>query len=273
MWRAALVRTQHFVVPASAARPGWRGDSSRLAHRLLNRRLDCYVCVSKAVAEAAKERRDSEGAALAVIPPGVRLATAEQAERARIERAQDAEPVVVTCGRLERERRIDVLLDAFDLVRCELPDCRLVVAGAGKAEAELKSRARELGLDGAVEWTGWLPEIDPVLARGHVYVNTWPAEGFGMATVEAMGYELPVIVTDSGASPELVEDEISGRVVEALKPQVLARVICELLGDRGHCAAIGAVARERASFRYSFRSTAISMLDLYEQLPRIRRDR
>jgi glycosyltransferase involved in cell wall biosynthesis len=271
--RAALVRTQHFVRPASAARPGWRGDSSLLAHRLINSRLDGYVCVSIAAAEAARERRDTADAALVVIPPGVRLASAEQAEKARTERVQAAQPVVVTAGRLERERRIDVLLESIPLVRRGFPDCRFVIAGAGNAEAELKSRARELGLESTIEWTGWLPEIAPVLAKAHVYVNTWPAEGFGMATAEAMGYALPVIVTDTGASPELVEDKISGRVVEALNPRVLAGTICDLLGDRTRAAAIGAAARERASRRYSFQSSAVSMLDFYEQLPRISRER
>jgi glycosyltransferase involved in cell wall biosynthesis len=271
--RTALVRTQHFVRPASAARPGWRGDSSLLAHRLINSRLDGYVCVSRAAAEAARERRDTGGAALVVIPPGVRLASAEQAEHARTKRTQAVQPLVVTAGRLERERRIDILLDAIPLVRRGFPDCRFLIAGAGKAEEELKSRARELGLESAIEWTGWLPEIAPVLAQGHVYVNTWPAEGFGMATAEAMGFAVPVIVTDTGASPELIEDKISGRVVEALNPRVLANTICELLGDPCCAAAIGAKARELACRRYSFRSTALSTLDFYEQLPRVRRER
>ncbi len=94
-----------------------------------------------------------------------------------------------------------------------------------------------------------------------------------MATAEAMGYALPVIVTDTGASPELVEDTISGSVVDALNPPALAGMICDLLGDPIRAAAIGTAARERAVERYSFRSTAVSMLDFYEQLPRIRRER
>jgi glycosyltransferase involved in cell wall biosynthesis len=271
--RTTLVRTQHFIRPASAARPGWRGDSSLLAHRLINRRLDGYVCVSNAAAEAAKQRRDTAGPALVLIPPGVRLASTEQAEQASIERAHAVRPVVVTCGRLERERRIDVLLDAIPLVRRGFPDCRFVIAGAGKAEVELKSRAHQLGLDGAIDWTGWLAEIGPLLSKAHVYVNTLPTEGFGMATAEAMGYGLPVIVTDTGASPELVEDKLSGRVVKALDPRDLARAIGELLEDPIRAAVIGAAARERAILRYSFRSTAVSMLDFYEQLPSIRRNR
>ncbi len=271
--RAVYVRTQHFVRPASEARPGWRGNSSLLAHRLINSRLDGYVCVSAAAARAARERRDTANVPLTVIPPGVRLASAEQAEEAATKRAEAAHPVVVTAGRLERERRIDVLVDAIPLIRRRFPDCRFVIAGAGKAEGELKSRARELGIDTAIDWTGWLPETATVLTQGHVYVNTWPAEGFGMATAEAMGYALPVIVVDSGASPELVEDRISGRIVEALNPPALAETVCHLLADRPLAAAIGSAARERASRRYSFRSTAVSMLDFYEQLLRDKRER
>lgn len=269
---AALVRTQHFVSPASATRPGVRGLVSRLVHRRLNRRLDGYVCVSEAAARAARDRRDASGATVAVIPPGVHLASSGQVAQATIGR-RSASPVVASAGRLELERRFDVLLEAIPSVLQTFSDCRFVIAGRGKAAAELRARAAALSANGTVEWTGWLPDISPVLTQAHVYVNTWPAEGFGMATAEAMGYGLPVIVTDSGASPELIEDGISGRIVPALSPGALAATICELLGDRPRAAAMGVAARERALARYSARATGVSMLAFYRQLPSIAGDR
>lgn len=271
--QAALVRTQHFVSPASATRTGVLGLASRLVHRRLNRRLDGYVCVSEAAARAARNRRDASGAQVAVIPPGVHLASAEQVAQATTGRARSASPIVASAGRLELERRFDVLLEAIPIVLQTFPDCRFVIAGRGKAAAELRARAAAVRADAAVEWTGWLPDISPVLSQAHVYVNTWPDEGFGMATAEAMGYGLPVIVADSGASPELIEDKISGRVVPALSTAALAATICELLGDRPRAAAIGVAARERALARYSARATGVSMLAFYRQLPSIAGDR
>jgi glycosyltransferase involved in cell wall biosynthesis len=270
---AALVRTQHFVTPASSHRAGLLGLASRFAHRLLNRRLDGYVCVSEAAERAARSRHDAPRAKLAVIPPGIQLATEPQLASARTARARAGYPLVVSAGRVEQERRFDVLLEAIPAVLRRYPECQFRIAGTGQAEPELHARARELGVAAAVDWTGWLAEIGPVLAEGQVYVNTWPAEGFGMATAEAMGYGLPVIVTDTGASPELVEDQVSGRIVRALDPAALAGAITDLLDDPGRATAIGSAARERSAERYSFRSTAASMLAFYEQIPRIQQAR
>ena len=264
--RAALVRTQHFVRPASAERDGWRGRSSLKLHRLLNRRLDGYIAVSQAAAGAAVIRRDVAGTPIAVIAPGIRLAGLEQLGTASTARARSRHLVIVTAGRLEEERRIDVLLDAMPRLLAAVPDCRLVIAGAGNAERRLNARARELGIADGITWTGWLPDISPVLAMGHVYVNTWPWEGFGIATAEAMGFGLPVIATNAGASPELVEDGISGRLVPPLDPVALATALGELLADREQAARMGARGRLRAEQGLSVAATAAATLRFYERL-------
>ncbi|MGB9184641.1 MAG: glycosyltransferase family 4 protein [Solirubrobacteraceae bacterium] len=267
--RALFVRTQHFVRPASVEREGWRRSSSVMLHRSLNRRLDGYIAVSQAVADAARKRRDTDGVPTAVIPPGIRLAADHVVAMSRAGREQSRFPIVTSVGRLEAERRFDVLIEAIPRVLRAVPDCRFVIAGSGSAEADLKRRARELGAADAVTWTGWLPEIAPVLRESHVYVNTWPWEGFGMATAEAMGFALPVIAASSGASIELVKDGVTGRLVPPEDPVALAVTICELVRDLPQAAAMGAAGRARAVSAYSVRQTAVSTLAFYQRLPRL----
>src|SRR5205085_8506216 len=122
-------------------------------------------------------------------------------------------PLVASVGRLEPERRFDVLLDAIAHVRSAAPNCHFVIAGSGSLEAELKRRASVLGVEDVITWTGWVRDVHTVFMRSHLYVNTLPYEGFGMATAEAMGFALPVIATSSGASTELVEHGITGYLV------------------------------------------------------------
>ena len=154
-----------------------------------------------------------------------------------------------------------------------MPECRFVIAGAGSAEEDLKSRTRQLGIEDAVEWTGWLPEIASLLGASHIYVNTWPWEGFGMATAEAMGAALPVVAVDSGASPELVAPGVTGLLVPPADSAALAAALCDLLADRERMALMGAAGRERSVARYSMRATAESTLDFYRRLPRVARER
>jgi glycosyltransferase involved in cell wall biosynthesis len=266
---AALVRTQHFVRPASVERTGLSGRLSVGLHRLINRRLDGYICVSGAAAQAARARRDVTRVACTVIPPGVAIPSSPEVESAVAARSVAPHPVVLSAGRLEPERRFDVLLDAIPTVLRVIPDCEFLIAGAGSAEADLKARALSLGVESSVTWAGWLPDLGPAMAGAHVYVNTWPWEGFGMATAEAMGFALPVIATGSGASPELVEDGVSGRLVEPADAAALATALIELLTDRDGSAALGLEGRERAVSRYSLRATAESTLALYSRIARV----
>lgn len=264
--KACLVRSQHFVRPASVERGGWRGSSSQALHRALNRQVDGYVGVSQAVADAARSRGETATALMAIIPPGVRLPSEGAVADARIARQQASSPVVASLGRLEPERRFDVLLDAIPKVLAAVPHCRFVIAGSGRAEPDLKSQARDLGLINAIDWTGWVPESDRVLNQSHVYVNTWPWEGFGMATAEAMGFGLPVVAVNSGASVELVEPGVTGSLTPGGDPDALAAAIIDLITDLPHAERMGDAARERALDLYGTRRTAEAMLAFYTSL-------
>jgi glycosyltransferase involved in cell wall biosynthesis len=271
--KAALVRSQHFVRPASVERRGVMRALSVSSHRLLNRRLDGYIAVSDAAAAAAVARRDAPGARTATIGPGVDIAKPEQVAAARAARARSPAPCVASAGRFEPERRFDILLDAVPAVLDALPACRFVIAGSGSAEIALRQQAVQLGIADAITWSGWLEDITSVLAAAHVYVNTWPWEGFGMATAEAMGYALPVIGVNSGATPELVDDGVTGRLVPPVNPAALATALIDLLSDRRTADALGMAGRDRAVRQYSAQATGEAMLAYYRELVSLRAGR
>lgn len=266
MTGTTLVRTQHFTQPASEIRPGWRGRMSRALHRSVNRRVAGYVAVSRAAADAARGRHELGTALVAVIPPGIDLPADEVVADSRSWREGAGTLVVVSMGRLEPERRIDVLLAAIPMVRAEVPDCRFVIAGAGSAEQELRLSARRLGVEDAIEWKGWVDQPMRVLAEAHVYVNTWPREGFGMAMAEATAMGIPVVAPNAGASPEIVDHGATGLLFSPNHPDALATELLKLLTDRGRAAAIGTTARERALCRYGVATTAQETLALYRRL-------
>lgn len=264
--RTHVFRTQHFVSPASTERTGWRRSASLAAHRTINRRLDGYIAVSGIAAELALRRGEVDRGRLRVISPGVALASSAQADAARRRRATHVgEYAVAFVGRLEKEKRVDVLVHAFSLLRARVPTVRLVVAGAGSEQQRLKKLAEDLGVADAVTWTGWVSEPDSVLAGADIYVNPWPREGFGMAMAEAMSYELPVVAPDAGASPELVENGVTGFLVRPEDPISLASAVLRLVEDRELGLWMGRNARQRALERYGIERTARTTLDLYEQ--------
>lgn len=263
---ALVVRSQHFVRPASVERTGWRGPASLALHRTLNRGVDGYVAVSRSVADAALERRDTRGAEVVVIPPGIELPADSIVEAACARRAARPDPVVAVIGRLEAEKGVATLVRALPRLLALVPSCRFVVAGTGAVGPELRRLAGELGVDHAITWLGEVAGAASVLEGAHVYVNSSPAEGFGLATVEAMALAVPVVAIGAGASAEIVEHEFTGLLVPPDDPTAMADAIATLAVERERAEQMGRNGRARAQSLYGVEHAAELALDFYSRL-------
>jgi glycosyltransferase involved in cell wall biosynthesis len=174
-------------------------------------------------------------------------------------------PVVVSLGRVVRDKGFDVLVDAFAIVRAARPDARLVIAGDGAEHVEIEAQARRLGLDGAVELPGWVDpdDVPALLARASVVVvpSRW-REAFGLVALQAALAARPVVGTRVGGLVEIVEDGSTGILVPNEDAGGMSAAILALLDDPERARAIGDHARERALERFSWPSH----LDAYDEL-------
>src|SRR4051794_8082140 len=121
-------------------------------------------------------------------------------------------PLIAYTGRLEYEKGVHTLLRAMPRLRRRLPGVRLVVAGTGTHEAELRALARSLRLGRAVTFTGFLDQdVLAVLATAaDVAVVPSIYEPFGMVALEAAAAGTPLVVADTGGLREFVEHGITG---------------------------------------------------------------
>jgi glycosyltransferase involved in cell wall biosynthesis len=158
--------------------------------------------------------------------------------------ARDAEgraPVIFTAARLIPSKGIFDLLDAFAAVRRERV-CRLAYAGMGPSAPELRSRVRELGLEGDVDLLGYISgdELDAAYRGARIFaLPTYFAEGFPLSVMEAMSYGLPVVTTPiRGCADWLTEGE-NAAFVPPRDPPALAATQGRLLDDEPACRAMG----------------------------------
>jgi len=261
-----LVRSQHFVRPASAERSGWRRVASFAVHRSINADVDALVAVSQSAANAALDRMEIAPAKVTVIPPGIELPRTEDVERAIERRRTLPSPVVATIGRLEREKALELLLMSIPIVLAHVPSCRFVIAGGGAAEADLRALARTLEIGGSVRWLGEIPHAAAVLSDAHVYVNPSANEGFGLAVAEAMSWALPVVGRTAGGVAEIVDDGETGLLVAEDDPAELATAIVRLVEDHQLAERLGREARRVAAAHFDSERTADLTLRLYERL-------
>jgi glycosyltransferase involved in cell wall biosynthesis len=140
--------------------------------------------------------------------------------------------ILTAVGRLVPQKGFDLLLKAFAQVSSNFPEWTLVIWGEGPDRSALEAERDRLGLRGRVELPG-------VTSRPGIWVDTADAfvlssrfEGWGIALLEAMAADLPVISFDCEWGPrEMIEDEHSGLLVEPGNVDALAGALRRVLGD------------------------------------------
>jgi glycosyltransferase involved in cell wall biosynthesis len=165
-------------------------------------------------------------------------------------------------GRLVELKRVDLLVEALAQLRADCIDCRLVLVGDGEQREALEMQVRRLHLQEYVLFMGARSDVTELLAEFDVFANSSRTEGISLSILEAMSAGLPVVATAVGGTPVLIEDGVSGRLVEASSALALASAIQSLLLDAEQRTRIGRAANRRATEHFSFRA----MMEQYEKL-------
>ena len=178
-------------------------------------------------------------------------------------RYEGAAPRLLCIGRLIPIKGHLVLLRALAQARARIPSLALDVAGRGPLEPALKELARELGIEDAVHFLGFVSPVHSAIEEAAIVVVPSLGEGFGMVALEAMERARPVIASAVGGLPEIVADGETGLVVEPGDAVALAGAIVELAGDLERAAAMGRAGRERARTEFPPERSAERIEALY----------
>jgi glycosyltransferase involved in cell wall biosynthesis len=177
---------------------------------------------------------------------------------------------VFACRQLFPRKGIRFLIQAAATLRGRYPGIRLVIAGDGFERPELERLAGELGIADVTTFLGWVPNEDLPKYFRSAAVSVIPSleEGFGIPAAEAMGCETPVIASDAGGLPEVVEHEVTGLIVPRGDANALAAALDRLLGDPALRRRMGKAGRERALRLFDWDRTAAELEQVYEKLLR-----
>lgn len=135
-----------------------------------------------------------------------------------------------------------ILLSAFRKVLDRIPDARLIIVGASP-RVDLPN----------VEILGRLPlaEIPPLILRSSLFAFPSLREPYGIAAIEALMHGIPVVATNIGALPEIVEDGVSGRIIPPGDVNALAETLISLISDPALLRRYGAAGQQSARARFS----------------------
>jgi glycosyltransferase involved in cell wall biosynthesis len=156
------------------------------------------------------------------------------------------ERVVGAAGRLVPIKGFDRLIQAFARVHAAHPDVRLEIAGEGPSSNALQAEVSRLGLSGAVEFLGWVDRLPEAMRGWTVFAQPSMEEAFGITVLQAMACGLPVVASDVGGLPELVDPGTTGLMVPPGDVGALAEALQTLLRDAPRREAAGSAGKERA---------------------------
>jgi glycosyltransferase involved in cell wall biosynthesis len=250
--RVTGVRTV-FTMQASILSPGREADYSwlatqffRLSNRYVSRTADLLICPSREMAECAlrggaSQKRirlflnpvDSE-----LFSPGVARAGGG-GEGGATRRSVRGTPrqEVRTClfvGGFRPVKGAEVLVRAIPIIAVEVPEARFLLLGDGPERATCERLSRRLGVERAVSFEGHVGYCDlPFYYRSaELFIMPSLNEPMGLALMQALSCGLPVVASDVGGIPEIVEHGLNGLLVPPGDEQSLADAVIAVLTDR-----------------------------------------
>ncbi|HJZ45543.1 MAG TPA: glycosyltransferase family 4 protein [Roseiflexaceae bacterium] len=218
--------------------------------------------VAKCAGEADMIRAVDRSIAISLVANGVDTGAFQRAE------IPDGGPLHVICvARLIERKGQHHLIEAVRRLIGEGIAVRLDLVGTGDAQRALQAQAEVAGVAEAVRFVGYVPreEIAGHYAAAHVFVLPSYNEGMSVATLEAMAAGLPVVVTRTGGTVELVVQEANGLTFDWADVDTLTAHLRRLAADRGLARRMGLASRARAE-RFSWESTALRYRTLFDQI-------
>ena len=259
----AFTRTPVVVRPACAGPPGdlyplLRGRSVWRRVMEVCRRASAFVALSEDLV--------TELVAFGCPPERIHRIPSGVALPERVSPPSQSAPEVVFAGRLDAQKGLDVLLEAWRRVVDEVPGARLTLLGDGPQRSDLEETAQRLGITRSVTFAGVVDDVPARLHLARAFVLPSTAEGMSSALLEAMAAGRPVVATRVSGSTELVRHGREGLLAEPGDAAGLAAALRRLLADTDLADRLGRNARERVRRRYSDRRLAEAHLALYHRL-------
>ena len=181
--------------------------------------------------------------------------------------ASDNEKIILFMGRLVYEKGVQHLISAMPKILENYHDTKLIIAGKGGMEEELKAQVESMGLGQKVYFTGYLNAKQVAKMYRCADISVFPStyEPFGIVALEAMLAGIPTVVSDVGGLNEIVEHGVDGMKSYAGNPNSIADSILTLLFDHQLCDNVSKKAKLKVKNEYNWTKIAQDTHFIYQK--------
>jgi glycosyltransferase involved in cell wall biosynthesis len=264
--REAGQRRPYLVATAHSSRV--RSEADRATLLELTPQFDRIIAVSTAIqAKLAHEGRDI--VPISLIRNGVDLQRYDEQEPCcTLAEEYGMEPgsqIVGVVARLEPEKGHPTLLEAWPAVIRAVPDVYLLVVGEGSRRDALEAQARELRIAHRIVFTGRRDDMPAVTAALDVAVLPSYREAQGLSVLEAMALSRPVVASNVGGIPEMIQDGVTGLLVPPHDSEALAAAIIRLLLDHPYADMLGRAGHDLVHDRFCIELMVDAIAAIYDE--------
>ncbi|AHJ30496.1 glycosyltransferase family 4 protein [Nodularia spumigena CS-584] len=208
----------------------------RLIEQSTYNRCDRFIVLSKAFGNILHQQYQIPWSRIHIIPGGVNLQwfqanLSRQAARKQLDWPENRR-ILFTSRRLVQRVGIDKLLQALAIIKPQVPDVWLAIAGRGHLQATLQKQVKELGLEDNVKFLGFLPDAQLPLAYQAAELTVMPSqsfEGFGLAIIESLACGTPVLCTPIGGMPEILASFSPDLITTSAEASAIAEKLAQIL--------------------------------------------
>jgi glycosyltransferase involved in cell wall biosynthesis len=245
-----------------------RSAEDRELIRQLTPSMDQLIAVSKSIERKISDEHRT-GAPVRLIYNGVDLQRYDNQEACcTLPEEYGMEPgsqIVGVVARLEPEKGHQTLIEAWPHVLRKVPSAYLLIVGEGSRRDFLEQWAAAHKVAHRVIFTGRRDDIPAVTAALDVAVLPSWREAQGLSILEAMALSRPVVASDVGGIPEMVEDGVTGLLVEHDDPVALAEAIVRLLTDHAFADTIARAGHDLVHDRFCIELMVKSIEEIYDE--------
>ncbi len=273
---ATIINRKFKNIIRLATSHGWTGDKFRERHllypadRLMLRNFPGIVAVSNQIRDTLI-KSGSQPERIRVVLNGIDSQEFSRNEKEglaiRHQLGFTSDHIVLgAAGRVEQQKRFDLLVELFDQLSRTNPRLRLVIAGDGSLLDSLRRDVNRRNLQDRCQLLGHCANMKQTYQAFDLLVQTSDYEGTPTVVVEAMALKIPVVATDAGGTSQLIHDGVHGRVTARRDIASLGQAIRDTLSDRVQTKKQVQAARHRVETELSFEQRTEQLQDIYREL-------
>lgn len=201
------------------------GRFTMMTSKLILQNADAVLALTEDMKQKMWEICDKD---ISVVSNGVDL---ERFKTSSGDQREGNAKTIIFVGRLHPVKGVQYLIEAMAIVHQEMPDAKLVIVGDGDERSRLEELVEKLNLSDCIQFAGRMPQenIPRLMCQADIFALSSLSEGLPVALLEVMAARLPIVATNVGGIPDIVEEGVNGYLVNAKNPNEIADRILILL--------------------------------------------